>query len=116
MCDFVFRKINYDDYRKGYYLLFEKKKNLDDSINIDYYKFKNFVDNKGLFDEEKTSSIFFILLLFIIFSFPIIFKSALLMLSRLDDMICFDAAARDDGSFIKNWSVYVEYEGIDGNT
>ena len=64
--------------------------------------FKNFVANKGLFDEEKTSSIFFILLLFIIFSFPMIFKSAVLILSKLDEIICFDAAAIDDGSFNKN--------------
>ena len=32
--------------------------------------FKNFVANNGLFDEVKTSSIFFMLLLFIIFSLP----------------------------------------------
>ena len=55
-----------------------------------------------MFDDEKTSSIFFILLLLIIFSFPIIFKSALLILSRLDEIICLDAAARDDGSLSKN--------------
>ena len=30
-----------------------------------------------------------------------IFKSALLILSKLDEIICFDAAAIDDGSFNK---------------
>jgi len=70
-------------------------------IKVKAPSFKNFVANKGLFDDENTWSIFFILLLLIIFSFPIIFKSALLILSRLDEIICFDAAARDDGSLSK---------------
>ena len=70
-------------------------------IKVKAPSFKNFVDNKGLFDDEKTSSILRILLLLIIFSFPIIFKSALLTLSKLEEIICFDAAAKDDGSFSK---------------
>ena len=70
-------------------------------IRVKAPSFKNLVDSKGLFDDEKTSSIFLILLLLIIFSFPIIFKSALLILSRLEEIICFEAAAIDDGSFNK---------------
>lgn len=50
--NYTFRKIDCDDYRRGYYLLLESK-NLENPGNIDYYKFKNFVDslddNKNIF-------------------------------------------------------------------
>ena len=50
--NFTYRKIDCDDYRRGYYLLLESK-NLENPGNIDYYKFKNFVDslddNKNIF-------------------------------------------------------------------
>ena len=50
--NFTFRKIDCDDYRRGFYLLFESK-NLENPSDIDYYKFKNFVDslddNKNIF-------------------------------------------------------------------